>query len=62
MPDLLEVTIPEMLKEAERELALRQRVYPRRIANKQMTRVQADRYLELQQAIVTHFARLLTSA
>lgn len=62
MPDLLEVTIPEMLKEAERELALRQRVYPRRIANRQMTRVQADRYLELQQAIVTHFARLLTSA
>lgn len=58
MPDLLPITLPEMIKEAERELALRRRVYFRRVALKQMKQHQADRYIELQHAIINALHRL----
>lgn len=58
MADLLPVTKAEMIKEAERELALRRRVYPRRITLGQMKQHQADRYIELQTAIIAALHRL----
>lgn len=51
-------TLAEMVKEAERELALRRRVYPRRIAAKQMKQEQADRQIQVMEAIVTTLAKL----
>ena len=56
--DMFAPTLAEMVKEAERELALRRRVYPRRIAAKQMKQEQADRQIQVMEAIVTTLAKL----
>ncbi len=52
---LFEVTTEEMLACAVRELKLRRRVYPRRVAAKQMTQHKADHELTVQEAIIRHF-------
>jgi len=57
--DLFPPTLVEMVKEAEREVALRRRVYPRRIAAGQMTRAAADRQIQIMEAIVTTLARMV---
>jgi hypothetical protein len=46
------VTIADQLKCARRELALRQRAYPRWIDNGRMSRDEADREIEAMSAIV----------
>jgi hypothetical protein len=51
MPDLLAPTLDELIAEAEREIRLRRRVYPRRIEKHLMTQDKADRGLELMAAI-----------
>lgn len=43
LPDLLAVTIDEMIKEAEREMAMRQRLYPMWVETKRMTQATADK-------------------
>lgn len=40
-------TLQEMVAEVEREIALRIRVYPTRVATKRMTQQQADRRVEV---------------
>jgi HEPN domain-containing protein len=55
VPDLFAdsaVTVREMLAEAERELHMRQSVYPRRVSNGKMTQAKADRAIKVQQAII----------
>ena len=46
------VSVNEMLAEAERELAMRLVVYPRRIAMGKMSQRKADRAIKVQQAII----------
>jgi hypothetical protein len=52
MPDLLPVTIGEMIAEVDRELRLRARVYPALIANKKLTQKMADRQTETMRAVL----------
>jgi hypothetical protein len=51
-------TNAQMLKCAERELKMREHVYPRRVADKRMTQVQATLEIETMRAIVEHFEPL----
>ena len=46
------ISCAEQLECAERELKLRQRVYPRRVADGKMTQAQADRELARMEAII----------
>ena len=57
MSDLLPVTIPEMVREAEREVALRRRVYPRWVAEGRMKQHHAARQIALMEAIAEELAR-----
>jgi hypothetical protein len=52
MPDLLPVTLGEQIAEVERELKLRESVYPRRIAAKQMSQTIADRGMDRMRAVL----------
>ena len=45
-------TTPELVREAERELKQRERVYPRLVAAGKLSRQQADRQTALQVAII----------
>jgi hypothetical protein len=58
MPDLLPVTLHEQIAEVERELALRDHVYPRRIAAKQMSQQTADRGIDRMRAVLTTLREL----
>ena len=49
--DLLPVTLDEMLKEIERECALRRRVYPRWVGQGKISQDKADRQIEVMEAI-----------
>jgi len=51
-------TFRELRLEAERELRLRMRVYPGRVACKRMSEGQADRQLALQQSIIDTLTEL----
>jgi hypothetical protein len=53
------VTIADQLKAARRELALRQRVYPRRVEGGRMSRDEADREIAAMSAIVATLQTLL---
>lgn len=45
------IPIPEQLKEIRREIAVRERVYPRWIAANRITQHEADRKLEILRAV-----------
>lgn len=51
MSDLFPVTLEDMLREVERELVLRQRVYPRWVATGKMKSQQALRQIEVMAAL-----------
>jgi hypothetical protein len=48
---LLPVSIDAMVKEVQREIGQRERVYPRFVGTGKMTQVAADRQIEVMQAI-----------
>ena len=52
MSDLFEISLLEMIKDAEREVAMRRNVYPRRVQNKVMTQAKADRQIAIMEKIV----------
>ena len=54
----MKFTYRELRIEAERELKLRQRAYPGKVARKRMGLGQARRYIELQQAIIQTLCEL----
>lgn len=58
MPDLLPVTLSEEIYCVERELKLRERVYPRFVANKRMTQERADREIELMRSVLRRLKSL----
>jgi hypothetical protein len=45
-------TLEEQIAAVRRELALRERVYPRFVANRQMTKAKADYELETMRAVL----------
>lgn len=51
MPQLLEPTMDEMIACVEREIAMREKVYPRRIAQGMMKLERADREIEIMKAV-----------
>ena len=51
-------TLAEMVKEAEREVVLRKRVYPRWIASKKMKPATAERQIQVMEAIAATLAKL----
>lgn len=48
------VTLPEMVKEAERELALRRNVYPKWIKSGRLSQEKADQQITVMAAIVEY--------
>lgn len=44
-------TVREMIAEVQREIRMRRRVYERRVRSGEMTRVEADRYIDLMTAV-----------
>lgn len=53
------VTVSDMLGCARRELGMRNKVYPRRVANRKMKQDDADREIRSMAAIVAHFEKLV---
>lgn len=51
MPDLFPVTIDEMVREVERDITLRRRVYPGWVASKRMSQDKADRQISIMEAV-----------
>jgi hypothetical protein len=59
MVDVSEFSDADKLKSLKRELFLRERVYPRRIAERKMTEQQAQHELEIMKAIVEDYEERL---
>lgn len=51
MPQLLEPTLDEMIACVEREISMREHVYPRRIEQGRMKSDRADREIEIMKAV-----------
>lgn len=62
MADMPPVTIHDQLACAQRELRMREHVYPRRVANGQMTKELAARETEGMRAIIVTLERLAGAA
>lgn len=62
MPDLLPVTLPEMIAEVRRELRLRRKVYPNHVAAGRITQDQADRRIEVMEAALRELETLAGEA
>lgn len=52
MPDLLPISIEEMIQEVERELMLRRKLYPYWIQTKKMKQASAERQIARMQAVL----------
>jgi hypothetical protein len=52
MTELFPIGLPEQIAEVQRELALRERVYPRFIAAGKMTQANAQKYTARMQAVL----------
>jgi hypothetical protein len=57
MSDLFPPSLSDMIAEVDRELEMRRRVYPRRVADRKMTQALADRQLDRMTAIRDFLAR-----
>jgi hypothetical protein len=58
MAELFAIPIAEQIREVERELALRENVYPRLLARKQITPAAAERNKERLRAVLTTLRRV----
>lgn len=54
MPDLLPVTLDDMIEEVARELRLRARFYAERVRTGRMNRRRADRQFDVMEAVLKH--------
>lgn len=52
MSELFPFTIAEMIREVEREISLRRRVYPRWVAQGRLTQAAADKQIAIMEAVV----------
>lgn len=62
VPDLLPVTLVEMLAEMERDLLARKRVYHNRTFTRRLTHERAERRLAIVQAIIDNLTAQMTPA
>lgn len=51
MPELFDPSVPDMIREVEREITLRRAVYPGLVARKKLTQARADRQIALMEAV-----------
>lgn len=51
MQELFPIPLDEQIACVEREIKLRQRVYPRRVADRRMTQALADKQIALMEAV-----------
>lgn len=56
------VTLADKLRTLRREIAMRHRVYPGRVAAGKMTQAEADREIEIAQAILADYLALQSRA
>lgn len=49
---MMTIALTEQIAEVKREIAMRKRVYPRRIADARMTQEQADRQIAAMEAVL----------
>jgi hypothetical protein len=56
-----DITITEMVREVERELTLRRRVYPGWVAAKRMTKNNADRQIAVMEAVSRELQKRMES-
>ena len=52
MNELFPIGLPEQIAAVEREIALRRRVYPRRVADRKMTQALADKQIAAMSAVL----------
>ena len=52
MTDLLPISVAEMIAEIEREIRMRESVYPRWVAAKKLSQAKADRQIAVMRAAV----------
>ncbi len=52
MTELFEIGLHDMIGEVERELRMRQQVYPRRVAERKMRQAEADRQIAVMRAVL----------
>jgi hypothetical protein len=52
VPELFPIGLPEQIACVEREIALRHRVYPRRVADRKMTQALADKQIAAMSAVL----------
>lgn len=57
MDDFSDISVEAMIEAAEREVKMRERVYPRRVADGKMTTAQAQRETRVMQAIAARLRR-----
>lgn len=57
MQDLLPISLDDMIAEAEREIVLRNRVYPRWVSAGQIAPAKAERQLRVMKAIASELRR-----
>lgn len=50
--DLFAISVADMIRECEREIIMRRKVYPRRVENRTMRQGDADRQIAVMQAII----------
>jgi hypothetical protein len=58
--DLSDITLPDMIAEVKRELAMRERVYPGWIANGRLKQATADRDMRRMRAVLELLLDLTT--
>jgi len=56
--DLLPITLDDQIAAVKREIAMRERVYPRQVFNRKMSQKTADRELALMRAILNTLTEL----
>lgn len=58
MAELFEPTLTDQIAEVEREITMRQRVYPRLVQNRTLSQAKADRSIETMRAVLATLTRL----
>ena len=57
---MADISINQQIEEVEREIRMREQVYPRRVSERKMKQAQADRELSVMRAVLTRLKGLET--
>lgn len=61
MAELFEISLRDEISCVEREIRMREQVYPRRIAERKMKQAQADREIAVMRSVLTRLKGLETA-